>query len=101
MLTRLRAPAPAIDSDERRDSTEREHRHAGSSGDALDDALVLWFPHPASETGEDTVELQLHGGRAVVAAVFAALGAMPGLRPAEAGEFTRRAFLNGKLDLTR
>jgi len=69
--------------------------------DALDDALVLWFPAPASETGEDTAEFQLHGGRAVVAAVLAALAAVPGLRPAEAGEFTRRAFANGKLDLTR
>jgi tRNA modification GTPase len=68
---------------------------------ALDDALVLWFPAPASETGEDTAEFQLHGGRAVVAAVLAALAAVPGLRPAEAGEFTRRAFANGKLDLTR
>jgi tRNA modification GTPase len=70
------------------------------SGEAIDDALVLWFQGPRSETGEDTVEFHLHGGRAVVAAVVAALGAMPGLRPAEAGEFTRRAFENGKLDLT-
>jgi tRNA modification GTPase len=67
----------------------------------IDDALVLWFPGPRSETGEDTAEFQLHGGRAVVAAVLAALGDLPGLRPAESGEFTRRAFLNGKLDLTR
>jgi tRNA modification GTPase len=71
------------------------------AGEAIDDALVLWFPGPHSETGEDTAEFQLHGGRAVVAAVLAALGNVPGLRPAEAGEFTRRAFLNGKLDLTR
>jgi tRNA modification GTPase len=71
------------------------------AGEAIDDALVLWFPAPHSETGEDTAEFQLHGGRAVVAAVLAALGDIPGLRPAEAGEFTRRAFLNGKLDLTR
>jgi len=66
----------------------------------IDDALALWFPAPASETGEDTAELQLHGGRAVIAATLAALGKVEGLRPAEAGEFTRRAFENGKLDLT-
>ncbi len=66
----------------------------------LDDALVLWFPGPASYTGEDAAELHLHGGRAVVAAVMDALAALPGLRPAEPGEFTRRAFHNGKLDLT-
>jgi tRNA modification GTPase len=76
-------------------------RLRGSNGEPIDDALVLWFPGPRSETGEDTAELQLHGGRAVVAAVLAALGGVPGLRPAEAGEFTRRAFANGKLDLTR
>jgi tRNA modification GTPase len=67
----------------------------------IDDALVLWFPGPRSETGEDMAEFQLHGGRAVVAAVLSALGRMAGLRPAEPGEFTRRAFENGKLDLTR
>ncbi|MFQ5959318.1 MAG: tRNA uridine-5-carboxymethylaminomethyl(34) synthesis GTPase MnmE, partial [Alphaproteobacteria bacterium] len=71
-----------------------------ASGAALDDALVLWFPAPASFTGEDVAELHLHGGRAVTAAVLAALAALPGLRLAEAGEFTRRAFDNGKLDLT-
>ncbi len=66
----------------------------------IDEALALWFPAPNSETGEDTAELQLHGGRAVVAGVLDALGRIEGLRPAEAGEFTRRAFENGKLDLT-
>jgi tRNA modification GTPase len=71
-----------------------------SSGEPIDDALVLWFPAPRSETGEDTVEFHLHGGRAVVAALVRALGAIEGLRPAEPGEFTRRAFMNGKLDLT-
>ena len=71
-----------------------------ASGEAIDQALILWFPAPASETGEDTAELQLHGGRAVIAATLAALARLPGLRPAEAGEFTRRAFENGKLDLT-
>jgi tRNA modification GTPase len=67
----------------------------------IDDAMVLWFPSPRSETGEDTAEFQLHGGPAVVAAVLSALGGIEGLRPAEPGEFTRRAFENGKLDLTR
>ena len=66
----------------------------------IDEALALWFPAPSSETGEDVAELQLHGGRAVIAATLAALGKLEGLHPAEAGEFTRRAFENGKLDLT-
>lgn len=69
--------------------------------EAIDQAVVLWFPGPASETGDDTAELQVHGGRAVIAGVLAALGTVPGCRPAEPGEFTRRAFRNGKLDLTR
>ncbi len=69
--------------------------------DVLDDALVLWFPAPASFTGDDVCELHLHGGVAVVADVLAVLGEMDGLRPAEAGEFTRRAFINNKLDLTQ
>jgi tRNA modification GTPase len=75
-------------------------RVRGFEGEIIDEALILWFPAPHSETGEDVAELQLHGGRAVVASVFAALSRVPGLRPAEAGEFTRRAFENGKLDLT-
>ena len=66
----------------------------------LDQALVLWFPAPHSFTGENVSELHVHGGRAVVAGVLDALGAMPGLRMAEPGEFTRRAFENGKIDLT-
>jgi tRNA modification GTPase len=70
-----------------------------AAGAPLDRALVLWFPGPATATGEDLAELHLHGGRAVVAAVEAALGTMPGLRRAEAGEFTRRAFENGRIDL--
>ncbi len=69
-------------------------------GEVLDDGLAVWFPGPASYTGEDVVELHLHGGRAVSLGVLEALAARPGLRPAEAGEFTRRAFANGKLDLT-
>lgn len=70
------------------------------SREVIDEALVLWFPAPNSETGEDTVELQVHGGRAILAGVFAVLGRLPGFRLAEAGEFTRRAFENGRLDLT-
>ncbi|XP_020033827.1 5-taurinomethyluridine-[tRNA] synthase subunit GTPB3, mitochondrial isoform X1 [Castor canadensis] len=70
------------------------------SGEPLDRALVLWFPGPHSFTGEDCVELHVHGGPAVVSGVLQALGSVPGLRPAEAGEFTRRAFAHGKLNLT-
>jgi tRNA modification GTPase len=66
----------------------------------LDRALVLIFPGPTTVTGEDLAELHLHGGRAVVRAVEAALAAMSGLRAAEAGEFTRRALANGRIDLT-
>jgi len=66
----------------------------------LDEALVLWFPGPGSETGEDLAELHLHGGRAVIAAVLKALGGLEGFRLAEPGEFTRRAFEAGRLDLT-
>jgi tRNA modification GTPase len=71
-----------------------------ATGELLDQALVLWFAAPASETGEDVLELQLHGSPAVVAAVTAALAALPGCRLANPGEFARRAFDNGKLDLT-
>ncbi len=71
---------------------------AASGGEPLDRALVLWFPGPASYTGEDCAELHLHAGPAVVEAVSAALVAL-GARPAEPGEFTRRAFLNNRLDL--
>jgi tRNA modification GTPase len=71
-----------------------------ASGEAIDQVLALWFPGPNSETGEDTAELQLHGGRAVIAAALDALGRIDGLRMAEPGEFTRRAFENGRLDLT-
>ncbi len=68
-------------------------------GGVLDRCLALWLPGPGTATGEDTAELHCHGGRAVVAAVEAALAALPGLRRAEAGEFTRRAFANGQIDL--
>lgn len=70
------------------------------SGEAIDDALALWFPAPASVTGEDVAELHVHGSRAVIAAVIAALRGQ-GLRLAEPGEFTRRAFFNDKLDLVQ
>jgi tRNA modification GTPase len=70
-----------------------------ASGTTLDRALLLWLPGPGTATGEDMAELHLHGGRAVTAAVLAALGRLPGLRPAVAGEFTRRAFETGRIDL--
>ena len=87
-----RLPAP------RRATLVRLH---DAGGGVLDEALVLWFPGPASATGEDLAELHCHGGRAVVAAVEAALAALPGLRRAEPGEFTRRAFGNGRIDLAQ
>jgi tRNA modification GTPase len=71
-----------------------------ASGEVIDEALALWFPGPHSETGEDMAELQLHGSHAVVTAVFEVLQTVEGCRPADAGEFTRRAFDNGRLDLT-
>lgn len=74
--------------------------HDPDSGEALDDGLALWFPAPHSFTGEDVVELQLHGGRASIAAALGALGRMAGYRLAEPGEFTKRAFIAGKFDLT-
>ncbi len=75
-------------------------RHLAHDGVVLDQALVLWFPAPASFTGEDVAEFHIHGGRAVREALFAALADL-GLRPAEPGEFSRRAVENGRLDLTR
>ena len=73
--------------------------HSPTNGDLLDEALVIRFDSPASSTGEDVVELHCHGGRAVVQAVLGALGAVEGLRPAQPGEFTRRALENGRIDL--
>ncbi len=70
-----------------------------AAGALLDRALVLWLPGPNTATGEDIAELHLHGGRAVVAAVGEALAEIPGLRAADPGEFTRRAFANGRIDL--
>src|SRR5665213_443271 len=71
-----------------------------SNQQPIDDAVVLWFPGPASATGEDVAEFHVHGGRAVLAALFSALSALDNMRTAEPGEFTRRAFENAKLDLT-
>ena len=70
------------------------------SGEAIDRGLVLWFPAPGSVTGEDYAEFHVHGGRAVIEGLLAALAALPGLRLAEPGAFARRSFENGKLDLT-
>lgn len=70
------------------------------TGALLDRALLLWFPGPRSATGEDLAEFHLHGGRAVVTAVLEMLATIEGLRPANAGEFTRRALMNGRIDLT-
>jgi len=82
---------------QRRQASLRVLRDA--QGALLDRALVLWFPGERSATGEDLAEFHLHGGRAVIAALEAALGALEGLREAEPGEFTRRAFVNGRIDL--
>jgi tRNA modification GTPase len=91
---KIAAPLP-----ETRAAAVRELRHP-VTGEMLDEALVLRFDSPASSTGEDVVEFQCHGGRAVVDAVLAALGSLDGLRLAAPGEFTRRAFENGRIDLT-
>ena len=87
---RRRAPSPP----------RRLAQHRSARGSKLDRGLVLWFPAPASFTGEDMAELQVHGSRAVIRAVLDALLALSGIRLAEPGEFARRAFENGKLDLT-
>ncbi len=94
--TGLRAIAGSLP--EARHATVRSLRHP-ATGEILDRALVLWLPGPASFTGEDVAELHIHGGIAVRAAVLKALGDLDGLRAAEPGEFTRRAFLNGRMDL--
>jgi tRNA modification GTPase len=78
----------------------RCHMVDPADGAALDDGLAIWFAAPASFTGEDVAELHIHGGRATVEAVTSALAALPGLRLAEPGEFSKRAFLAGKIDLT-
>lgn len=94
VIERMAAPKPKP-----RFAAFRTIRHP-HGGEVLDQALVLWFPAPKSETGEDMAELQVHGGRAVIAGVLAAIGSIEGCRLAEPGEFARRAFENGKLDLT-
>jgi tRNA modification GTPase len=78
----------------------RTVRHP-ETGEALDGAVVIWFEASSSETGEEVAEFQIHGSRAGIAAVLAALGRIPGCRLAEPGEFARRAFENGKLDLAQ
>lgn len=85
-----RVPAP------RRASLAQLRR---ADGALLDEALVLWFPGPATATGEDLAEFHCHGGRAVIAAVEGALASLRDVRRAEPGEFTRRAFVNGRIDL--
>jgi tRNA modification GTPase len=89
----------AGDLPEARTAAVRELRHL-QTAELLDEALVLRFDGPASSTGEDIVEFQCHGGRAVVDALLSALASIEGLRLAEPGEFTRRAFENGRIDLT-
>lgn len=93
VLTRLAGKLPA-----RRQASRRLLRDG--AGQPIDDAVVLWFPGPASATGEDVAEFHVHGGRAVLAALLGAISDIPNTRAAEPGEFTRRAFENGKLDLT-
>ena len=72
-----------------------------ADGALLDEALILFFAGPRSETGEDMAELQVHGGRAVIQSILSALARIPGCRPAEPGEFARRGLENGKLDLAQ
>lgn len=95
VLERLAQPMPKA-----RMAAFRTLRHP-QTGEALDKAVVILFEARSSETGEDVAELQVHGGRAVVQAVLAAIATVPGCRPAQAGEFARRAFENGKLDLAQ
>ena len=94
-LTRLGgAPLPAP-----RRAVARRFRQP-DTGEPIDRGLALWFPGPASATGEDVAEFHVHGGPAVLDSLLGALAALPGLRPAEPGVFTRRAFEAGRLDLT-
>src|SRR6202051_4662863 len=86
-----RVPAPRV-------ATRGLLRHG--RGQPIDDAIVLWFPGPASATGEDVAEFHVHGGRAVLTALFAALSGFAEVRGAAAGGFSQRGFENGKLDLT-
>lgn len=92
-LARLAGKLPPV-----RRAVAAKLRH---EGEIIDRAMILWLPGPGTSTGEDVAELHLHGSRAVVAKLLATLGKFAGLRMAEPGEFTRRAFLNGRLDLTQ
>jgi tRNA modification GTPase len=92
-LTRRDLPAPRL-------ATRTAFRDPATGGD-LDEGLAIWFPGPASFTGEDVAELHVHGGSAVIEAMINACLKLPDVRPAEPGEFTRRAFENGKLDLAQ
>jgi len=95
VLDRMAAPRPKP-----RSAALRLLRHP-QTGALIDQTLVLWFPAPNSETGEDVAELQVHGGRAVMQSLLGALATFPNVRLAEPGEFARRAFENGKIDLTQ
>lgn len=104
-VIRISGPAAFVASKALVDTLPQPRRAAlrvlrDAAGAVLDRALVLFFPGPNSATGEDLVELHVHGGRAVIRSVEAALAAQPGLRAAEPGEFTRRALLSGRIDLT-
>lgn len=92
MCSLRRFPAPR--------STQLSRIRDTDTKEPIDRALVIWFPSPESFTGEDCVEFQVHGGPAVIAAMVTSLGKLPSYRHAEPGEFTKRAFMNGKLDLT-
>lgn len=94
VLDAMAAPRP-----QPRYAAFRRVRHPHTRG-VLDEALALWFPSPRSETGEDCAELQVHGGPAVIRAVLDALATVASCRLAQPGEFARRAFENGRLDLT-
>jgi tRNA modification GTPase len=95
LIDTLAPPRP-----KKRTAALRRIRDPGS-GETIDEGLVLWFAAPRTETGEDMVEFHLHGGPAIVKAMLAVLGRQPGCRLAEPGEFARRAFINGKLDLAQ
>lgn len=92
-------PALGFNGDPKPRVATRASLKRAADGAPIDDALILWFPGPASFTGEDVVELHLHGGLAIIDAVQAVLSDLQGFRLAHAGEFTRRAFWNGKVDL--
>ncbi|MBO0740929.1 MAG: tRNA uridine-5-carboxymethylaminomethyl(34) synthesis GTPase MnmE, partial [Hyphomicrobiaceae bacterium] len=94
VLDKMAAPRPRP-----RLAAFRRIKHP-ETGEVIDHGLTLWFAAPKSETGEDMAELQIHGGRAVVQATLDAIGKIRGCRLAEPGEFARRAFEHGKLDLT-